>query len=164
MPGIDVRLEIKGLKETQAKMEKAVKDLHGPPMLQAMRDATLLVQRDARINAPVDTGRLRSSIVPEVLTRDATLVGIIGTNVLYAPYVETGTDPHWPPPGALAVWAKRHNIPEFLVRRAIGTFGTSKRAFEKLGTKGWFYLKRALEDNAEKVKRIFDRAIGKILK
>lgn len=161
---IDVHAEIKGLRETQQKMEQAVRDLYGPPMLQAMRNATLLVQRSARINAPVDTGRLRSSIVPEVLVRDRNLVGVIGTNVVYAPYVETGTTPHWPPPSALEVWAKRHRIPEFAVRRSIGTFGTSKMAFRKLGTKGWFYLKRALEDNAEKIHHLFERAIGDILK
>lgn len=49
------------------------------------------VQNDARRACPVDTGRLRSSIV-SVPGRDA--VGpfvVIGTNVDYAPYVEYGT-------------------------------------------------------------------------
>ena len=161
--GLDVKARVKGLRELQDKMVQVVKDLYGPPMLQAMRDATLLVQREARINAPADTGTLRASITPEVFARDQDLVGVVGTNVFYGPYVETGTKPHWPPPGALAVWAKRHHMAEYVVRRSIGTFGTSKRAFEKLGTKGWFYLKRALEDNAEKIHRIFERAVGGII-
>ena len=57
--------EIKELQETQRNLEQAVKDLEGPPMLEGMREATLVVQRDAKINAPVDTGRLRASITPE---------------------------------------------------------------------------------------------------
>ena len=42
----------------------------------------------------------------------------------YAGWVDQGTRPHWPPPGALAGWASRHGIPEFLVQRAIARHGT----------------------------------------
>ena len=42
----------------------------------------------------------------------------------YAGWVDQGTRPHWPPPGALAGWAKRHGIPEFLVQRKIAEKGT----------------------------------------
>jgi len=87
----DIKAEIRGLRELAAKSDQIVRDLHGPPMLQAMRDATLIVTRQARINAPVDTGRLRASITPEVLTRGRDLVGIVGSNVEYAPYQEFGT-------------------------------------------------------------------------
>jgi HK97 gp10 family phage protein len=84
-------LEIKGMEEFQRKTEQIAKDLRGPPMLATMRDATLLVQRDARMNAPVDTGRLRASIVPEVVQHVEMVQGIIGSNVEYAPYQEFGT-------------------------------------------------------------------------
>lgn len=83
-----VRLEIKGLKETQRKMEQVVRDLKGEPMLQGLRKATLLVERHAKINAPVDTGRLRASITPEIATRDTVVQGIVGSNVVYAPFQE----------------------------------------------------------------------------
>lgn len=45
------------------------------------------IERNAKINCPVDTGRLRTSISIEF----GTLQAIIGTNVEYAPYVEYGT-------------------------------------------------------------------------
>lgn len=49
------------------------------------------VETEAKRLAPVDTGRLRSSIT-HALERDATgLVGIVGTDVEYAPYIELGT-------------------------------------------------------------------------
>lgn len=86
-----IRAEIRGLREVQAKMEQVAKDVTGTPMRDAMRDATLLVVRSAKINAPVDTGRLRASIVPEVRVMTGTVQGIVGSNVVYAPFQELGT-------------------------------------------------------------------------
>ena len=80
--------EIKGLKETQRAMENIVKELHGSPILNAMRSATLIVQRAARINVPVDTGRLRASLMPEVRTAGTQVLGIVGTVVEYGAKIE----------------------------------------------------------------------------
>lgn len=85
-----VSIEIQGLEETQRAMTKIVADLNGPPMVNAMRNATLLVQRSARMFAPVDTGRLRASITPQVTASPSIggVQGIVGSNVEYAPFVE----------------------------------------------------------------------------
>ena len=150
-----VSAEIRGLKETQKQLERTVLELRGGPMLQAMRDATMLVTAEAKRNAPVDTGRLRSSIVPEVRQGNP-IEGIVGSNVDYAPYMELGTRPHWPPwgPGTpLAVWAKRHGISAYLVARAIAKKGTKARRF----------LQDAYEDNKTRIFGIFDRAVGSII-
>lgn len=53
----------------------------------ALERACLIVEADARERCPVDTGQLQASITSEV---DG-LVGSVGTNVEYAPYVELGT-------------------------------------------------------------------------
>ena len=50
--------------------------------------ASLIVEADATLRAPVDTGNLRSSITHRVLSDEE---AHIGTNVEYAPYVEQGT-------------------------------------------------------------------------
>jgi len=50
--------------------------------------ACLLVERDAKILCPVDTGRLRSSITHEV---EGT-TGRVGSNVEYARAVELGSE------------------------------------------------------------------------
>ena len=84
-------LEIRGLQALQAKAAQMIEDLHGKPMLDGMRKATLLVSKDAKILAPVDTGLLRSSITPEVRQDGWTVLGVVGSNVFYAPYQETGT-------------------------------------------------------------------------
>jgi len=49
--------------------------------------AVLVVERQAKEDCPVDTGRLRSSITSEV----SGLEGKVGTNVEYAGFVEYGT-------------------------------------------------------------------------
>lgn len=84
-------LSIQGLKETQANMERILKELEGRPMTEAMRDAAQIVQRDAKRNAPVLTGRLQASITAQVITQSKTVMGIVGSSVTYAPFVEYGT-------------------------------------------------------------------------
>lgn len=49
--------------------------------------AGLACQRYAKIACPVDTGRLRSSIA---YRRQDAFSSIVGTNVVYAPFVELG--------------------------------------------------------------------------
>lgn len=150
---VKVSAEIKGMKEVQRQMEQAVNDLRGTPIQNAMRDATLYVTRDAKINVPVDTGRLRSSITPEVSIESDTVQGVVGSNVTYAPYVELGTRPHWPPIAALEVWARRHHTSAFLVARAIAQRGTPAREF----------LQKAFETNKDKIERRLHQAVEGII-
>ena len=55
----------------------------------AVMDAVLAIQNDARVRVPVDTGRLRNSIGWEM--EADRLAARVGTNVDYAPHVEYGT-------------------------------------------------------------------------
>ncbi|MGJ5895149.1 HK97 gp10 family phage protein [Streptomyces niveiscabiei] len=52
------------------------------------------VQNEARRRAPVDTGRLRSSIVSRAESSGRSVGYVVGTNVNYAAAVEYGTAPH----------------------------------------------------------------------
>jgi phage gpG-like protein len=123
------RIEIRGLEEAQAKAEQVASDLRGGPFLQGMRDATLIVTRAAKVNAPVDTGRLRASITPEVREHGPTVQGVVGSNVEYAPYQELG----W-------TTASGKEVP------------------------GKHYLRRALEDNAEKIFKLLGRVVSFIVR
>lgn len=51
----------------------------------------LRIEREARKNAPVDTGLLRSSITHRVTREGSKVVGEVGTNVEYALPQEFGT-------------------------------------------------------------------------
>lgn len=89
---MSIDAKITGLLEMQKKREQEVRDLAGTPMLNAMRDATMVVTGSAKAFAPVDTGRLRASITPDVRVEGAeNVIGVVGSNVAYAPYVELGT-------------------------------------------------------------------------
>jgi HK97 gp10 family phage protein len=72
----------------------ALRELFESPSGEVAKDLqrrALQVDRAAKRNCPVDTGRLRSSITNEIGTDAQGLVATIGTNVEYAPYVELGT-------------------------------------------------------------------------
>lgn len=148
-----VRLELHGLKEAQQKAEQVARDLDGPPMVQAMRDATLLVERTAKQEASVDTGRYRASITPEVRSHGSVVEGIVGSNLEYAPYVVLGTRPHMPPIAALQVWARRHGVSAYVAARAIA----------RRGTRGDQSLIKGIEQNAERISRLLGDAVGRIV-
>lgn len=145
--------EVKGLIEAQRKQEQVIRDLRGAPMLNAMRDATLIVERAAKKNAPVDTGRLRASLMPEVRMEKESIVGVVGSNVTYAPYMEFGTRPHWPPIAALETWARRHGRSAYYVAKLISERGLAPRKF----------LQNAFESNRERIIRRLESGIHKIV-
>jgi phage gpG-like protein len=149
-------IEVRGLVEAQRRMEQAVADLRGEPMLDAMQQATLIVQRDAKILSPVDTGRLRASIVPEIRQPAGTgdVIGVVGTNVEYAAAMELGAKPHWVPKGVLDVWAERHGVDAFLVARAIARRGLRPRR----------YLQGAFEQNQARIIRILGDGVTGIVR
>ncbi len=152
----EVKIEVKGMKELQRKHEAALREMKGGLVFDAVTKSMMLVQRSAKINAPVDTGRLRASITPTVkVVGEGNVQGIVGSNVEYAPYMELGTDPHWPPPGALDVWARRHGIASgFIVARAISIKGIAARKF----------LERAVLRNMDVIGKIFNRASDRIVR
>jgi len=150
---ISTTITITGLKEAQDKLANIARELRGPAMDSAMRKATMIVTGAAKRNSPVDTGLLRASITPEVRHPFGnTVEGIVGSNVKYAPFMELGTKPHFPPLAALATWARRHGTTAFIVCRAIARRGLKPR----------FYLKKALEDNVKKVVWCFVEKIAEL--
>lgn len=127
----DLKVEILGKVEAQRKLEQVVADLRGQEFLDGMRNATLTVQRAARKNAPVDTGRLRASITAEVRNSPTTgaVQGVVGSVVEYAAAVELGSRPHWVPVSALQVWARRHGVNAYALAKAIAKRGTRPREY-----------------------------------
>lgn len=145
--------QVRGVEELRAKLKQVQSDLKGQPMVQGMQEATLAVTGSARRYAPVDTGRLRASIMPSVTSTGDSVRGVVGSNVKHAPFQELGTRPHWPPISALVRWAARHGISAYLVARAIA----------RRGTKAIRYLERGFEENQHRIFQIFDGVVGKIV-
>lgn len=89
MAGIEIELEIKGMEKIQQKLEREA--LLGSPLRQTMGRAALVLEREVKIATPVDTGRLRASVLPTISPDSVPLWAKVGTNVKYASYVEYGT-------------------------------------------------------------------------
>ena len=75
---------------TGAKLKKVLKSDDGPLAEELLR-TVLEIERRAKSNAPVDTGRLQNSISSGLEDNVEGLAGVVGTDVDYAPFVEFGT-------------------------------------------------------------------------
>lgn len=64
-----------------------LRQIEGLDYSPAIKDACLLVEREAKEKAPVASGDLRRSIESKVMGNE----GEVGTSLFYAPYVEYGT-------------------------------------------------------------------------
>ncbi len=165
-----VKAELRGLIELQRKAEQTVKDLHGMPMLEAMRDCTLMVQRTAKREAKVDRGHYRASITPSVGVSGNVVEGVVGSNLAHAPFAILDTKPHWPPLEPIRQWVHR---------KALGGTGSGRglrrasasveagiaflvaRKIAREGTKGDRSLMKGLEQNAVAIVARINRAVNR---
>lgn len=74
---------IRAMRESKDKIEQA--------LLKQMNKALLLIERDAKIECPVDLGQLRASIDHTAEIQEDKIKGRVGTNLDYSPYVHEGT-------------------------------------------------------------------------
>lgn len=83
-------------------------------------------------------GRLRRSINADIEDNHRGLQASIqphGEPRTYAPHVEFGTKPHFPPLEALATWARMHGTTPYVVARGIAKHGTEGRHMFERGYK-----------------------------
>lgn len=83
---IEFRLDLGDLEQ---KLAASVED-SAARLAQGVKQAGELIAGEARKRAPVDTGRLRSSIRSTTTEEEGEIVAKIGTNVDYAIHVEYG--------------------------------------------------------------------------
>ena len=108
---------------------------------QTMGKACAIVERSAKQKAPPDTGALRRSITSKIEVVDDSIVGIVFTPLEYAPYVEYGT-------GLFAEEGGRIDVP--------WNYQDDKGEWHSTsGQKPQPYMRPALEENREKIKRLF---------
>ena len=108
---------------------------------QKMGKACALVERAAKEKAPKDTGALRRSITSKIEAVDDTIVGVVFTPLEYAPYIEYGT-------GLFAEETGRMDVP--------WNYQDDKGEWHSTsGRKPQPYLRPALEENREKIKKLF---------
>ena len=123
---MNLSIKLVGLQELQQKFSQSP-NVVSEELNKAMQDSVITLQGEVRGLTPVDTGRLRQSVATDVRSVGGTVIGTVGSVVTYAPFVEFGTRPHFPPIAAVSTWASRHGFGPgggFLVARAISIRGT----------------------------------------
>ena len=111
----------------------------------AVGKACALVERTAKQKAPKDTGALRRSITSEVEREGNEMVGTVFTPLEYAPYVEFGT-------GLFAESGGRSDVP-WCYQDDKGEWHSTS------GQKPRPFMRPALNENREQIKRIIGEAI-----
>lgn len=117
---------------------------------QAMEQACILVENEAKIKCPVDNGLLRNSITHYIEDNPDELIGVVGTNVDYAPYVEFGT----------GIYSSLGNGRQdrWKYKDAKGEWHST------IGQHPQPYLQPALEENRRKIEKMFKEQIKKGVK
>ena len=163
-----ISVEVKGLKETQAALEKVTQEMSGSRMFNAVRRATLKVERSAKKNAPVNTGRLRAAITPVVnvnrtgfLGLSHSIEGVVGSNVAYAAAAEYGSKPHWAPFDAILRWVQLKRLAS--AKKAEGVARAIWVTIARKGTKAHPYMEPALEENRDYIVATIDGAVVEII-
>lgn len=137
-------IELNGLEDVLESVEQ-IADMD---ILQAqMGKACAAVERTAKEKAPKDTGELRRSITSKVETINNDIQGVVFTPLEYAPYIEFGT-------GLFAESGGRKDVPWHYKDDEGNWHSTS-------GMNPRPYMRPALEDNRELIKRILAEALKK---
>ena len=110
-----------------------------------MGKACALVERSAKQNAPKGTGELRRSITSKVEIDVDEIQGVVYTPLEYAPYIEFGT-------GLFAEEEGRADVP-WCYRDDEGNWHSTS------GQPPRPYMRPALNDNREQIKRILKDGI-----
>jgi len=159
-------------------------------LTRALRRACIEVEARAIKKAPFDTGRLRNSITHAVYSKSKDVyLGVVGTNVEYAPFLEFGCKAHWAKLDTLRGWLRRHKLKvndyalkglwvrgrggkgkrhfvPFSVAPSLKIWaqrhGITGQKFIKVSGKAKPFLLPALKESIPAIKAIFQSELGKV--
>ena len=135
-------IEIEGLEG----LEDIIKDMVDiDKTVAAMGKACALVEKEAKSNAPKDTGALRRSISSKVEVEGKEVIGTVFTPLEYAPYIEYGT-------GLFAESGGRKDVP-WHYQDDKGEWHSTN------GIHPCPFMRSALLDNRNRIKNILMRGI-----
>ena len=151
MKQIDLNLDTEFLKKLVKNIKQYQKELK-EEVFKALKETVLQIEKEAKRKCPVDTGRLRNSITPEI---ESSVEGKVGTNVKYASAVEYGTKPHEikPKKAKRLVW-KDKDSKEF----------QSAKKVKHPGTKAQPFLEPAYLHGQKEAKKQFEKAFKNLEK
>ena len=147
-----IKVTVEGMKEVLDEMKfQSVKS--GKATKEVIKDSALTIEKRTKENLrglkAWDTGHLKDSYTTDIT--DGGYTAEVGSNLVYAIFVEFGTRPHFPPMKALEGWARRHGFESaWPVCKAIAEKGLKARphlfpAYEAAMQKFFQELKRRFE-------------------
>ena len=136
-----MNIEFDGIEEFLVRLDK-MSDI--AKVQDNLSKATLLVEKEAKQNAPKDTGALRRSITSKV----EGLEGTVFTPLEYAPYIEYGT-------GLFAEAGNGRKKVPWNYKDDEGNWHSTS------GMKPQPFMRPALDNNREKIKKIFKEGVLK---
>lgn len=143
------------------RLKQKLNDLANIQVEKAVNKATLLVEGQAKLLCPVDTGMLRASIHTKVEKKDKEVSGIVYTASEYAPYVEFGT-------GAKGQGTYPHKVDGLSLQyRQIPWGYEDPKTGETIWTNGQKaqpFMYPALEMNKKKVETILQDSVNQLIK
>ncbi len=146
-----IALKVEGIDDFRKDVSIATSDIR-KVVFMAMRNSVNIVKNSAQVIAPYKTGTLRRSIFTDI--KDSGFTGIVAqdTNIAsYGPIIEFGSKPHQiNPVNKKALFWK-------------GALNPYKRVFHP-GTVASPFMVPALEENLEKIKGYFDKAVLSLIK
>jgi hypothetical protein len=136
------------------------------PTSRAIRDLSLLAERTSKAAAPADTGALRRSITAQIKPLSARIGDT--RDLTYFEVQERGQAPlgatkqHFPPPSALAGWARRHGFGTtpgalFVLARGIARRGFKGRFFMAKGRQS---VQKALPGKLRRASKEIEKSWG----
>lgn len=145
------RVEIKGLNELEKSLDRILskRERIKREVLFTALDIQKKAKKNLRSAKAIDEGNLLDSIIVDSV--QGGMAAEIGSIAPYAPYVEFGTRPHFPPPDALEDWARHHGFDSaWPICKVIAKRGLKERP----------YLNPAYEEEkdgfAERIKKILE--------
>lgn len=114
-----------------------------------LKKSITFLEWEAKRKTPVDTGKLRNTYKSEYGKNYGKLLNFSK----YWYWIHEGTKPHWVPIKAIEEWAKRHNIPPYLVARGIS----------KKWVKARLWITKTLEKNKNEPQKIFQEEVQNLL-
>lgn len=133
-------------KEVKENLDKFLNEQLADLLSGRMEKACIMVEGVAKEKAPVDDGQLRQSITFEVDEKGNEIVGYVGSNVEYAPYVHQGT-------GVYAINGDGRKEVPWTYKAADGKF------YKTVGQKPNPFLKMAIQECKNKIAKIFENLI-----
>ena len=111
----------------------------------ALKKSCALLEREAKIKAPKDTGALRNSITSRIVNDGDEIAGEVYTPLEYAPYIEYGT-------GLFAESGGRTDVP--------WTYQGDKGDWHSTsGMKPQPFMRTAFDENREEIVRILSEGL-----